>query len=61
MKKLFPRIRHLQSGMNRKKADVLQQNKTSNDELREYVDELENLVDDEIWPQPKFWEMLFIS
>jgi len=29
-------------------------------ELREYVDELEGLVDDEIWPLPKFWEMLFI-
>lgn len=29
--------------------------------LREYVDELEGLVDDEIWPMPKFWEMLFIS
>ncbi|PKN39329.1 MAG: glutamine synthetase type III [Deltaproteobacteria bacterium HGW-Deltaproteobacteria-2] len=31
------------------------------DELREYVDALEVLVDDEIWPLPKFWEMLFIS
>ena len=30
------------------------------DELREYVDALENLVDDETWPLPKFWEMLFI-
>ena len=30
------------------------------DELREYVDALENLVDDERWPLPKFWEMLFI-
>ena len=30
------------------------------DELRKSVDELENLVDDEIWPLPKFWEMLFI-
>ena len=31
------------------------------DELREFVDALEALVDDEIWPLPKFWEMLFIS
>ncbi len=30
------------------------------DELREFVDALEALVDDEIWPLPKFWEMLFI-
>ena len=30
------------------------------DELREYVDALENLVDNETWPLPKFWEMLFI-
>ena len=29
--------------------------------LREYVDTLEVLVDDEMWPLPKFWEMLFIS
>jgi hypothetical protein len=31
------------------------------DELRESVDELEFLVDDELWPMPKFCEMLFIS
>jgi glutamine synthetase len=30
------------------------------DELREYVDALENMLDDETWPLPKFWEMLFI-
>jgi len=30
------------------------------DELREHIDALENLVDDELWPLPKFWEMLFI-
>jgi glutamine synthetase len=35
--------------------------RTKIDELREYVDELEGLVDDELWPMPKFWEMLFIS
>ena len=31
------------------------------DEVRTYVDELEGLVEDSIWPLPKFWEMLFIS
>ena len=45
-----------------KKADALcGKVKPKMDELREYVDELENLVDDELWPLPKFWEMLFIS
>ena len=45
-----------------KKADTLcGKVKPRMDELREYVDELENLVDDELWPLPKFWEMLFIS
>jgi len=31
------------------------------DELRSYVDDVEMLVDDSLWPMPKFWEMLFIS
>jgi glutamine synthetase len=45
-----------------KKADALcGKIKPKMDELRESVDELENLVDDELWPLPKFWEMLFIS
>ncbi|MGD0020994.1 MAG: glutamine synthetase III [Smithellaceae bacterium] len=45
-----------------KKADMLcNKVKTKMDELREHVDELEGLVDDELWPMPKFWEMLFIS
>ena len=45
-----------------KKAELLcSKVKTKMDELREYVDELEGLVDDELWPMPKFWEMLFIS
>ena len=45
-----------------KKADMLcSKVKTKMDELREYVDDLEVLVDDELWPMPKFWEMLFIS
>ena len=45
-----------------KKADILcNKVKPKMDELREYADALEVLVDDEIWPLPKFWEMLFIS
>lgn len=44
-----------------KKAEILcAKVKPKMDELREYVDALENLVDDETWPLPKFWEMLFI-
>ncbi|MBN2039398.1 MAG: glutamine synthetase III [Spirochaetes bacterium] len=31
------------------------------DAVREDVDKLEAIVDDEEWPLPKFWEMLFIS
>jgi glutamine synthetase len=52
------------SGMHdeQKKAEMLSSKvKPKMEELREYVDALENLVDDEIWPLPKFWEMLFIS
>lgn len=45
-----------------KKAEMLcSKVKPKMDELREYVDALEVLVDDEMWPLPKFWEMLFIS
>ena len=45
-----------------KKADTLcSKVKPRMDELREYVDALEVLVNDELWPLPKFWEMLFIS
>ncbi len=45
-----------------KKADLLSREiKPQMDELRGYVDTLETLVDDEMWPLPKFWEMLFIS
>jgi len=44
-----------------KKAEMLGSKvKPLMDELREYVDALENLVDNETWPLPKFWEMLFI-
>ncbi len=34
--------------------------KTKMDELRKNVDELEGMVDDELWPIPKYWEMLFL-
>jgi glutamine synthetase len=45
-----------------KKAEMLcSKVKTKMNELRDYVDELEVLVDDELWPMPKFWEMLFIN
>lgn len=45
-----------------KKAELMcDRIKTKMNDLREYVDELEGLVDDELWPIPKFWEMLFIS
>ena len=30
-------------------------------DIREKVDTLENYVDNELWPIPKYWEMLFIS
>ncbi len=44
------------------KAEMLcSEAKTAMNELRDYVDELEVLVDDDMWPMPKFWEMLFIS
>lgn len=45
-----------------KKAEYLCETvKTRMEELRVYADELETLVDDSIWPLPKFWEMLFLS
>jgi len=45
-----------------KKAEMLSSKvKPKMEELREYVDTLENIVDDDVWPLPKFWEMLFIS
>jgi len=34
--------------------------KKTMDEIRENVDQLEIYIDDELWPMPKFWEMLFI-
>ncbi len=34
--------------------------KVKMDETRVYVDELETVMDDSLWPIPKFWEMLFI-
>lgn len=45
-----------------KKAEMLSAKvKPKMDEMREYVDALEGLVDDEIWPLLKFWEILFIN
>lgn len=45
-----------------RKAEMLcSKVKTAMNELRNYIDELESLMDDEIWPMPKFWEMLFIN
>nr|HPN13416.1 glutamine synthetase type III [Spirochaetota bacterium] len=31
------------------------------DEIRKQVDELEALIADDLWPMPKFWEMLFVN
>jgi glutamine synthetase len=45
-----------------RKAEMLcNKVKTGMNELRNYIDELEGLIDDEMWPLPKFWEMLFIN
>jgi len=45
-----------------KKAETLcREVKARMNELRTYVDALEPLVDDELWPLPTFWEMLFIN
>ncbi len=45
-----------------KKAEYLCESvKAKMDEIRVSVDELETLVDDGMWPIPKFWEMLFLS
>lgn len=45
-----------------KKAETLcAKAKTKMDELRECVDELETFVENDLWPLPKFWEMLFIN
>lgn len=34
--------------------------KSKMEELRGFVDELETIVDDELWGMPKYWEMLFV-
>lgn len=34
--------------------------KVKMEEIRVMVDELETIMDDSLWPLPKFWEMLFI-
>ena len=45
-----------------KKAEMLSAKvKPKMEELRQYVDALESIVDDDTWPLPKFWEMLFIN
>ncbi len=31
------------------------------DQTREVVDDLETIVDNELWPVPKYWEMLFVN
>ena len=35
--------------------------KVKMDCIRKKVDELETIVDDGLWPMPKYWEMLFLS
>ncbi|OHD66226.1 MAG: glutamine synthetase [Spirochaetes bacterium RBG_13_51_14] len=35
--------------------------KTAMDEIRKQVDELELHIADDMWPMPKFWEMLFVN
>ena len=35
--------------------------KVKMDKIREDIDTLETIVDDELWPLPKFWEILFIN
>lgn len=34
--------------------------KVKMEEIRLLVDELETIMDDSLWPIPKFWEMLFV-
>jgi len=44
-----------------KKAEfICNEIKSTMDAIRENVDTLEGVTDDEVWPLPKFWEMLFI-
>jgi len=31
------------------------------EEIRSHIDKLKLIIDDEIWPRPKYREMLFIS
>jgi glutamine synthetase len=70
LNKIYTLNKRIQAGIKKtcgvhdevKKADMLAKEiKPEMDELRGYVDTLETLVDDEMWPLPKFWEMLFIS
>ncbi len=60
LKKLNEEAKNFKDGQ--KKAEYLCESvKTRMDEIRVSVDELETLVDDNMWPIPKFWEMLFLS
>jgi glutamine synthetase len=44
------------------KADYLcKEVKAAMDDVRKQVDELELYVADDLWPMPKFWEMLFVN
>ena len=60
LKKLNEKAKDIED--EQKKAEYLCESvKTKMDEIRVSVDELEMLVDDSMWPLPKFWEMLFLS
>ena len=44
------------------KADFICRDiRTAMDDVRKQVDELELYVADDLWPMPKFWEMLFVN
>jgi len=60
LKKTYQKIDSIED--EQKLADFVAKNiKTNMDQVRDLVDQLELLVDDELWPMPKFWEMLFIN
>ncbi len=60
LKKLNEKAKDIED--EQKKAEYLCDSvKAKMDEIRVSVDELEMLVDDGMWPIPKFWEMLFLS
>jgi len=60
LKKLNEKAKDIED--EQKKAEYLCESvKSKMDDIRVSVDELETLVDDGMWPIPKFWEMLFLS